>query len=202
MNSVERALESLCQGRAIILLDAKDREAEGDLAFAARFSTPQLVNTCLGMARGLLCVSLWPEDAQRLGITRLVSNGHDPFGTPFGLPIDLRDGSSGISAASRSATLKAASDPSLTPGDFVIPGHVHTLIGHPQGLRGRLGHTEAILDLVRSAGVHGPGVLCEILNPEGEIASERELEELSRRLDIPLVHIDDVIEHCTGGRVR
>lgn len=191
--SLEPALEQLRRGGAVILRDSDDREGEGDLAFAARYATPELVNRCLHVARGLLCVSLAPHDAERIGVTRLRTNGRDPFSTPFGIPINLADGCSGVSASARSRTLQAASDPAVGADRFVIPGHVHTLLAHPGGLRARAGHTEAILDLLELAGIGGPGVLCEILDERGEIARQEELTALSRASSYPIVHIDALL---------
>jgi 3,4-dihydroxy-2-butanone 4-phosphate synthase len=190
-SSLEKRIERLSQGYPIILSD-DERETEGDIAFAARFCTPQLVNLCLNYGRGLLCVALWPEDAARIGVQRLPSNSRDHFGTPFGMPIGLIDGSSGISAAARSNTIRATADNTCDASRFAFPGHVHTLLGHPDGLAGRLGHTEGILDLLRHAGIAGPGVLCEILNGDGEIANADELQQLCRDRDMPIVRVAEI----------
>jgi 3,4-dihydroxy-2-butanone 4-phosphate synthase len=192
-SSLEKGIERLSQGRPIILSD-DERETEGDIAFAACHCTPQLVNLCLNYGRGLLCVALWPEDAARIGVQRLSSNNRDHFGTPFGMPIGLIDGSSGISAIARADTIRAVADKSCDASRFAFPGHVHTLLGHPAGLAGRVGHTEGILDLLRHTGIAGPGVLCEILNGDGEIANSDELQQLCRDRDMPIVRLVEVQE--------
>lgn len=195
MNEIHSVVARLRQGGPIILLDSSDREGEGDLAFAASACTPSLVNLCLTRACGLLCVAMWPETAERLGISRLATNGRDPFGTPFSTPISLADHNSGVSASSRSATIRATSDPAIEPSAFSYPGHVPTLIAHSAGLRGRPGHTEAILEALRIAHIDGPGAVCEILNAEGEVATEGELRELSSQLGAPVLRISTLIHH-------
>jgi 3,4-dihydroxy 2-butanone 4-phosphate synthase/GTP cyclohydrolase II len=199
LRSLQPVFEHLRSGGAVILRDSDDREAEGDLAFAARHATPALVNECLHVARGLLCVALAEPDADRIGVTRLPTNGRDPFATPFGTPINFADGSSGISAAARARTLRAASDPACGADRFVIPGHVHTLLAHPGRLNARTGHTEAIVDLLRLAGIEGPGALCEILNERGEIAGQEELTALSASRGFPIVHIDSLLALMTAS---
>src|SRR5438270_306975 len=191
---LEEGCAELRRGHPIILMDSSDREGEGDLAFAAQFATPDMVNLCLTHARGLLCLALRPGDASRLGVTRLPSNDRDPFGTPFGMPINLADGTSGVAASSRAATIRAASDPAMTAERFSMPGHVHTLIGHEQGLGGRTGHTEAILDLLAAARLSGPGVLCEMLDQQGEIASPTMIQTFALERSIPVVYIDAMVQ--------
>jgi len=185
-------LEQLSLGQPVILTDAQ-RENEGDIAFAACYCTPQLVSLCLNHGRGLLCLALWPEDAFRLGIQRLPSNNRDLYGTPFGVPIGLADGSSGISAAARSATIRAAANKDYDASQFAFPGHVHTLLAHPAGLAGRFGHTEGVLELLRHAGLSGPGVLCEVLNSDGEVANADELKQLSSERNMPIVRLEEVL---------
>ncbi|MGB7158940.1 MAG: 3,4-dihydroxy-2-butanone-4-phosphate synthase [Tepidisphaeraceae bacterium] len=185
------AADALREGRAIILFDA-ERENEGDLAFPARACTADLVNLCLREARGLLCVALPSADATRIGVERLPSNGRDPFGTPFGFPVSLRGHGSGIAASARAATIRATADVRRDAAAFVVPGHVSTLLGHPEGFAARAGHTEAILALLKSARIEGPGVLCEILGQSGDVASLEDLRGLARRLGAPLVSLSEL----------
>lgn len=195
---LEPALHQLRNGGMVILRDADDREGEGDLAFAARYATPELVNHCLTIGRGLLCLALTPEDASRLGVTRLPSNGRDRLGTPFGSPISLADGGSGVSVAARASTLRSAGDPTFGAKRFVIPGHVATLLADPGGVLRRPGHTEAVVEILRLAGIGGPGVLCEILDDRGEVARRAELESTGRDHGFPLVDIDDLVTLATS----
>jgi 3,4-dihydroxy 2-butanone 4-phosphate synthase/GTP cyclohydrolase II len=186
-----RSLDRLRRGGPVIICDAENREGEGDLAFAASMCTPTLANFALTIARGLLCVAMLQKQADRIGVTRLRSNNHDPHATPFGMPITFADGSSGISARSRSNTIRRSCDPEAGPGDFYMPGHVATLIAHVDGLAGRDGHTEAVLHMLKLADVPGNGVLCEILAPNGEIAKRDCLIDLAQLYDLPIVTIEE-----------
>ena len=202
--SVITAGEYLAAGKPVIIRDRDDREGEGDLAFSAKFSTPALVNFALTFARGLLCVSLPSEYAERFEITRLYSNSKDVHDTPFGCPVSLANGTSGISVEDRSETIKALSDLSSTPELFCTPGHTPTLIAKSGGLKVRDGHTEAIVDLLDLTGVGGPGVICEILNSAGAIAGQKELESISKNMDIPIVSIADITQavFSASGKMR
>ena len=199
---LEQALSALRAGRPIVICDDEDREGEGDLAFAASAATPALVNTALSIARGLLCVSLRPTDAERLGVEALASNRKDRFRTPFGMPLGLADGGSGISAEARAATLRRIADPRSHADDFAYPGHVATLLARAGGVLERNGHTEAILDLLELAGVRGPGALCEILMPDGRIAKRPFLERLCQEREFPLVEIKSVERVLRIGRAE
>lgn len=190
--SVIEAVRYLSMGKPVIIRDRDDREGEGDLAFSAKHCTTAMVNTALTIARGLLCVSLPPEYARKFNIKRLESNNKDSYDTPFGLPVSLSDGSSGVSAQDRNETIRRLADINSTPEMFCMPGHTPTLIAKEGGLRERDGHTEAILDLLRYSGIGGPGVICEILNSAGAIATKYELESISSNLDIPIISIQDI----------
>lgn len=189
MNGVAAALKQIRAGFPVVICDDEDREGEGDIAFAASFATPEVVNTALLIGRGVLCLSLRPEEAARIGVERLRSNKKDEFGTPFGMPIGLAGGGSGISSRARAATLRKAADPEASPDDFVFPGHVATLIARPGGVLERNGHTEAVLDLLKLADVPGPGVLCEVLMPDGRVAKRPFLERLCAERGFPIVEI-------------
>lgn len=190
---IESGICALRHGRPVILVDSSDREGEGDIAFAGKYCTPELVNMCLTMARGILCISLRPTDAARIGVRHLPTNGKDRFGTSFGTPIDSKDTGSGVSAYDRCTTIVAASDASKGPDDFVRPGHVQTLIADSMGLNARQGHTEAVLALLEAAGIDGPGVLCEILNEKGEMADLKELTQMVRREGFPLIEVSALV---------
>ena len=195
LSSLEEAISQVQVGKPVILLDADHREGEGDFAIAAQFCTPEFINFILLKGRGLLCLSLPPAVAARIGVRPMVIDGESSSNTPFGVPIDLDDGSSGIAASARCATIRATCDESKSARHFKRPGHVATLLANPHGLRGRIGHTEAVLDLLRLAGIAGPGVLCEILNADGEIATRDELFAIGKEHAIPVLHIDTLLDH-------
>lgn len=184
--------DHLRSGRPVVICDDDQREGEGDLAFAAKYMTESAVNFALTYGRGLLCVSMTPERAAELGIERQKSNGLDEFGTPFGMPISLKGPGSGISASARASTILATAHPQTLVGDFAMPGHVMTLIAHSQGLSGRDGHTEAVLELLKIAGVEGPGVLCEVLRSDGAIAKWDDLRRLGEEHELPIIKIAEL----------
>lgn len=198
LSTLKEAILQIQSGKPVILLDADDREGEGDFAMAAQFCTPGLINFFLSKGRGLLCLSLPPAVAVRIGVKSLAMGGKTSTPTtPFGVPIDLDDGTSGIAVSARCATIRATCDESKSAGDFKRPGHVATLLANPHGLQGRIGHTEAVLDLLCLAGITGPGVLCEILGADGEIATRNELFEIGKEHKIPILHIDTLLKHLT-----
>lgn len=198
--SLASAMEALRRGGPVLLRDDDDREGEADMAFAAAHCTPSLINFTLSNARGLLCVAIEEERAARLGIQRLRANGLDPHGTPFGFPVTISDGTSGVSASSRAATILRIASDDATPRDFCQPGHVATLIARPGGVLERAGHTEAIIDLLRCAGIAGPGVLCEVLSPSGEIAKGPEIEHMADQQGFPILTIRTLIEYLATER--
>jgi 3,4-dihydroxy-2-butanone 4-phosphate synthase len=185
------AIESLRKGRAVILYDGT-REAEGDIAFAGVHASEELIHMCLKQARGLLCVVLTPEDASRIGVQRLKCEETKAPTPPFGMPIDVVGLDHATSTSARAATIRAIADRSNDRTQFVRPGHISTLIGHPLGMRGRFGHTECVLDLLTIAGIPSPGVLCEMLGEDGEIATLPELLSLAKLMDMPLLDIAEV----------
>jgi len=190
--TVNACIEQIRIGRPVIIFDGADREAEGDIAFAATLCTPALVNLALTIARGVLCVSMPEDRARQLGVRRLPSNNSDKYLTPFGMPISLNDGKPSVSAVGRCNTILATCNASVQEDAFYMPGHVSTLIAHKDGLRARRGHTEGVLELLRVAGVQGNGVVCEILNESGEIADLAHLKRLSEKHAIPMMTIDDL----------
>ena len=196
LSTLKEAIWQIQSSKPVILLDADDREGEGDFAMAAQFCTPELINFFLSKGRGLLCLSLPPAVAARIGVKSLAIGGKTSSATtPFGVPIDLDDGSSGIAVSARCATIRATCDESKSARDFKRPGHVATLLANPHGLQGRIGHTEAVLDLLCLAGIAAPGVLCEILGADGEIATLNELFEIGKEHKIPVLHIDTLLKH-------
>jgi 3,4-dihydroxy 2-butanone 4-phosphate synthase/GTP cyclohydrolase II len=195
---LEDAMRAVRSGMPVLIRDSADREDETDLAFAASFSNAKLVNFCLTHGRGLLCVSMYPTVAHRLGISRLRSNGVDPLDTPFGIPISLAGRDTGISASARAGTIAAVADSASTQSTFCMPGHVSTLIAKEDGLVGRRGHTEAVLALMRLAQLPEVGAICEVLAADGEVATIEQTHALAREFALPLVTIDDLVSVCVG----
>jgi 3,4-dihydroxy 2-butanone 4-phosphate synthase/GTP cyclohydrolase II len=193
---VERALEELRKGRMVILVDDADRENEGDLVLAAQFVTPEAINFMAKHARGLICLSLTEEQVKRLGLTMMVSENQSTYSTAFTVSIEAARGvSTGISAADRAATIKAAINPDAVPDDLVRPGHVFPLRARKGGVLVRAGQTEGSVDLCRLAGVIPAGVICEVMNDDGTMARAADLSTFAAQHGLVIVGVADVIQY-------
>ena len=198
LSSMEEALDALKQGRLVMVVDAEERENEGDFICAAEMVTPELVNFMLRRGRGTMCVPLLQEAADQLGLFPIVSHQMNtaPNQTPFMTPVDHRDAGSGVSTENRAKTIRAMSDPTSKASDFVRPGHLCPLLAKEGGVLRRAGHTEATIDLLRFAGMKPVGVLIEILSERSEgMADLEELRGLSHQFNIPLISIDQIIRY-------
>jgi 3,4-dihydroxy 2-butanone 4-phosphate synthase/GTP cyclohydrolase II len=194
-STIEQAVDAIRQGRVIIVVDAEDRENEGDFICAAERVTPEIVNFMITHGRGQLCVPLLPEASQRLDLPLMVGQNTAPLGTNYTVTVDHRAIKTGITAGERSLTIKALCDPSSKPADFTRPGHVQPLVAKEGGVLRRAGHTEAAVDLARMAGCQPAGVLCEILNAAGDRANRDELVELAGRFELPIISIEELIAY-------
>ncbi len=194
--SIEKALEAIRLGKMIILVDNENRENEGDLVLAAEKITPEAVNFMISEARGLLCLSIEEEVAQRLQLPMMVEHNHSNFNTPFTISIEAATGvTTGISVHDRAKTILAAINPKSGPADIVMPGHVFPLKARAGGVLTRMGHTEASVDMVKLAGLNPSGVICEILNKDGSVARLPELIKFAKQHNILLVSINDLVAY-------
>jgi len=194
--AVEEALEAVRAGRMIIIVDDEDRENEGDLMVAAEKTTPEIVNFMARYGRGLICLPLTEERLDELQLPLMVSENTARFQTAFTVSIDAKAGvTTGISAADRARTVLAAVDPATKPEDLARPGHVFPLQAMEGGVLSRAGQTEAAVDLARMAGLSPAGVICEVMNEDGSMARMPQLGEVSRRFDIPILTIADLIRY-------
>jgi len=197
-HSIDAALDALKAGRMIIVVDAEERENEGDFVCAAESITPEQVLFMLRFGMGELCVSMLAETAERLSLSPIVDSDRNsaPNRTAFLTPIDHRQAGSGVSPQNRALTIAAMADVTQTAGDFVRPGHVHPLLAKDGGVLRRAGHTEATLDLMRLAGRKPVGALIEICSASGEgMAGFEELKALSDKFDLPIISIEQLIRH-------
>lgn len=191
---VARAVAALRAGRGVIVTDDADRENEGDMIFAAHTLTPQQMALLIREGSGIVCLVLSRERCAALGLPPMVADNSSSYGTPFTVSIEARRGvTTGVSAADRVTTVKAAIAPDAKPEDLARPGHMFPLAAHPEGLKGRQGHTEATLDLMRRAGLPDAGVLCEVTNPDGTMAIGETLEAFARAHGMPMVAIADLL---------
>jgi len=194
--TVEEAIEDIRQGRFVVVVDAEDRENEGDLTIAAQFATPEAINFMATHARGLICLCLTEERCDELGLEQMARENETPLGTAFTVSVEAREGvTTGISAPDRSHTIQVAIDPSKRSHDLVRPGHVFPLRAKAGGVLERSGQTEAAVDLARLAGLNPAGVVCEIMNEDGTMARVPDLTVFCEQHGIKLLTIADLIEY-------
>jgi 3,4-dihydroxy 2-butanone 4-phosphate synthase/GTP cyclohydrolase II len=194
--TIEEALEDVRQGKFIVVVDAADRENEGDLTIAAQFATPEAVNFMATHGRGLICLCLTDERCDELALEQMTDRNETPFGTAFTVSIEAREGvSTGISAQDRARTIQVAIDPSKGPEDLVQPGHVFPLRARVGGVLQRAGQTEAAVDLARLAGLNPAGVVCEVMKDDGTMARVPDLVEYCARHDLKMITVEDLIEY-------
>jgi 3,4-dihydroxy 2-butanone 4-phosphate synthase/GTP cyclohydrolase II len=194
--SIEEAIGSIREGKMVILADGREPESEGDFCLAAEKVTPAAVNFMAKHGRGLICLSLSPQQADALDLPPMVDNNTSRYGTGFTVSIDARHGvTSGVSAADRAATIAAAVSPDARPNDLVRPGHVFPLRARQGGVIVRTGQTEGSVDLARLAGLRQAGVICAIMDEDGSMAKTPALEKLSDAHGIGICTIPDLIEY-------
>ena len=194
-STIEQAIEAIRQGQVVVVVDAEDRENEGDFVCAAERATPATVNFMITHGRGQLCMPILPEVSRRLALHPMVEANTAPLGTNYTVPVDHRSTRTGITAAERSRTIQAICDPTSVPTDFTRPGHLFPLVAKEGGVLRRAGHTEAAVDLARMAGMMPAGVLCEVLNESGDRANRDELATLADRYELPIISIEQLIAH-------
>ena len=193
-NTIEEALAALQKGEIVIVVDDEDRENEGDFIIAAEKVTPQAVNFIAKHGRGLICLSARGERLRELDIQPMVARNTANLGTNFTVSIDAAAGiTTGISAADRARTVQVFIDPKTRPEDLARPGHIFPLESQPGGVLQRAGHTEAVVDLCAAAGLYPAGLLCEIMDEDGDMARMPRLRELARAHDLKLITIADLI---------
>lgn len=197
LNTIEEAIEDLKKGRVIIVVDDENRENEGDFVTAARNVTPEVINFMATHGRGLVCAPLIEDRCDELGLDLMVQSNSAAYETPFTISVDLNGHgcTTGISASDRSKTIKALIDPTIKPEELGKPGHIFPLRAKKGGVLRRAGHTEAAIDLARLSGFEPAGVIVEILNEDGTMARLPELFEISKKFDLKLISIEDLIKY-------
>ena len=193
---IQAAIEDIRNGKMVVVVDAADRENEGDLTIAAQFATPEAINFMAKEGRGLICLCLTAERCDDLGLPPMTPRNEAPHGTAFTVSIEAREGvTTGISAADRSHTIQVAIDPTKGPKDVVQPGHVFPLRARAGGVLQRAGQTEAALDLARLAGLNPAGVICEIMNDDGTMARVADLIPYCARHGLKMITVAELIEY-------
>lgn len=193
--TIEEAIEDIRNGKMIILVDDEDRENEGDLCMAAQFVSPDAINFMAKYGRGLICLTLNEEQAEKLNLPMMVQDNQSHFGTAFTVSIEARCGvTTGISAADRATTIQAAVSDDVKPEDLVSPGHVFPIVAKKGGVLVRTGQTEGSVDLARLSGLKPAGVICEIMKDDGTMARMPDLEIFAEQHGLKIATIADLIE--------
>lgn len=194
--SIEQAIETLRQGKMIVLLDDEHRENEGDLVIAADFATPEAINFMSWHGCGLICVPMAGDILDRLDIPMMVPRNKSTYETAFTVSIEAAEGvSTGVSAHDRAKTIQVAIASNAKPQDIVAPGHVFPLRAKPRGVLERGGHTEGSVDLMRLAGLTPAAVICEIMSKDGTMRRGQDLIDFAKEFNIPMVTIQDIINY-------
>ena len=195
LNSISEAIEDIKKGKVIIVVDDENRENEGDFICAAELASPEIINFMAKYGRGLICMPLTDKRSKELNLNPMVINNTDPMDTAFTVSVDLKGNgvSSGISASDRSKTIKAIVNKKTKSSDLARPGHIFPLIAKDGGVLRRTGHTEAAIDFSRLAGFSPAGVICEIMREDGLMARLPDLINLSKKLDLKIVSIEDLV---------
>lgn len=194
ISSIDEIIEDARNGRMYILVDAEDRENEGDLIIPANYATPDQVNFMARYGRGLICLAMTQERAHTLELEMMTRNNRESMQTAFTVSIEAKEGvTTGISAADRAKTIAVAIDPTQDADDIVSPGHVFPLIARDGGTLVRAGHTEAAVDISRMAGLYPAGVICEIMNEDGSMARLPDLVTFAQLHGLKIGTIADLI---------
>ncbi|HEV3340202.1 MAG TPA: 3,4-dihydroxy-2-butanone-4-phosphate synthase [Pirellulales bacterium] len=194
-STIESAIWAFARGEIVIVVDAEDRENEGDFICAAEKVTPAAVNFMLKHGRGQVCVPVLPDVCERLKLTPMVDQNTAPLRTAFTVAVDHKSARTGITAQEKATTIRALIDPESQPADFVRPGHMYPITAKEGGVLRRAGHTEAAIDLARLAHLYPAGVLCEILDDSGDRANRDCLAELARQHRLEIITIEDLIRY-------
>lgn len=197
LDPIESAIESIREGKIVIVVDDEDRENEGDFICAAEKVTPEIINFMATHGKGLICTPLREDRCEELGLELMVGRNTDPMKTAFTVSVDLKGqgNSTGISASDRARTIKALVNPDTKPNDLSRPGHIFPLRAKEGGVLRRAGHTEAAVDLSKLAGLHPSGVLVEIMKENGEMARLPDLKQAAERFSLKIISIKDLINY-------
>ena len=197
LNTIKEAIEDIKAGKIIIVVDDEDRENEGDFLAAADMVTPEMINFMATHGRGLICAPLIEDRCEELDLKLMVGKNTAEHETPFTVSVDLigHGCTTGISASDRSKTIQALVNPDTIPSELGKPGHIFPLKARKGGVLRRAGHTEAAIDFARLAGLYPAGVIVEIMNEDGTMARMPELIDISKKHNLKIVTIKDLIEY-------
>jgi 3,4-dihydroxy-2-butanone 4-phosphate synthase len=201
LEPVQAAVDALRAGRPVVVVDDENRENEGDIIFAAQFSTPALMGWTIRHTSGVVCVPMAGEVADRLALPPMVADNQDAKRTAYTVSCDIRTGiTTGISATDRSRTVVALADATSVAADFARPGHIFPLRAVEGGVLARRGHTEAAVDLCRLAGLAPVGVIAEVVHDDGEMMRLPALRGFADEFGCPLISIEDLVAFVVTQR--
>lgn len=195
LSTIEEAIKAIKAGQLVIVMDDENRENEGDFVCAAEMATVEHINFMLKNGRGQVCMPLLPETCRQLDLNQMVQDNTAPLKTAFTIPVDHVTCRTGITAQEKTATIRALADPKSKTSDFVRPGHLFPLQAKEGGVLRRAGHTEAVIDLTRLAGLRPCGVLCEILDETGNRANTETLLAMAEQFDLEIITIEELIKY-------
>jgi 3,4-dihydroxy 2-butanone 4-phosphate synthase/GTP cyclohydrolase II len=195
LNTVEEAIEDIKLGKMIVVVDDEDRENEGDLLMAASKVTPEAVNFMAKYGRGMICVPLTEDIANKLGLDIMVQRNSEHMRTAFTVTVDCKNSTTGISAHERAETIKYLADENSKKDDFIKPGHIFPLVAKDGGVLKRAGHTEAAVDLAQLAGLPPVGVICEIMNDDGTMARMDDLQSYIKEHKLKIISTENLIKY-------
>lgn len=193
--SVKEAIKDLQKGKMLVMVDAEDRENEGDLIFAAQHSTQEKVNFMIKEARGVVCVALSQALANKFELPLMVPKNTSNHETAFTITVDAKEANTGVSAKERDMTIRIFADEKAKASDFVRPGHINPLIAKKGGVLERTGHTEGTVDLCRLAGLKEACVICEIVKDDGNMARRKDLQAFCNKYKLGMIAVSDLIEY-------
>ncbi|MBI3006285.1 MAG: bifunctional 3,4-dihydroxy-2-butanone-4-phosphate synthase/GTP cyclohydrolase II [Ignavibacteriales bacterium] len=195
-NTVDEAVEDFRRGKVLIVVDDEDRENEGDFVVAAEKVKPEIINFFVKEGRGVLCAPITSRRADELALDPMVETNTSLHETPFTISVDYIHGTgTGVSAADRAKTIQSLVDARTQASDLARPGHVFPLRAMDGGVLRRAGHTEAVIDLCRLAGLQPAGALCEIMNDDGSMARVPELQGIAKKFGLKMITVRALIEH-------
>jgi 3,4-dihydroxy 2-butanone 4-phosphate synthase/GTP cyclohydrolase II len=195
-NSIDEAIADFREGKVVIVVDDEDRENEGDFICASEFVNADVINFFAKHGRGIICAPIQTARAEELGLDLMVDSNTSLHETPFTVTVDYIHGTTtGVSAADRAATIRALMDPATKPSDLARPGHIFPLRALDGGVLRRAGHTEAVIDLCKLAGLYPAGTLCEIMNDDGTMARVPDLQQIAKRFHLKMITVRDLIEY-------
>jgi 3,4-dihydroxy 2-butanone 4-phosphate synthase/GTP cyclohydrolase II len=192
---VKKAIQEIKKGKMVIMLDDEDRENEGDLVYSAALSTANHVNFMATHAKGLICVAITKNTANRLELNPMVASNTSSYETAFTVSVDCAKANTGISTQERDDTIRILANPISNEEELVKPGHIFPLIAKEGGVLMRTGHTEGSIDLCKLAGLAGESVICEIMKDDGAMARRDDLDIFAQKYDMVQVYISDIVEY-------